>query len=103
MKPKTIQPKKVDKVYTDIVNILKNNKLTVQELLLVLGNTLYTVGASIGGYGTKGPSVKELAELYATKPSLDVALMTNGLQVTTWIEDLDKTVEQIKAEHDKSK
>jgi hypothetical protein len=94
-KSKTVSPLKVDKVYTDIVNILAKNKLTVQELLLVLSNTLYTVGASIGGYKDKGPSVEEIDRMYALKPSLDLAIMLQGLTIGTYINDLDKKYEEL--------
>lgn len=101
-KQKHIDPKKIDKVYTDLVNILRATKLTVPELLLVIGNMTYCVGASIAGYPDgKGPSEADLAKMYATNPTVDVALMVSGLTVSSWCGDLEKKMEEIK-EDDKA-
>lgn len=88
---------KVDKVYKECVKAFQRTKLSVQEILLVYGNLGYTLGASIGGF-EKGPSVQELEKLYAENPNLAIALMLNGLTVTTWIDDLNKTIKDIENE-----
>ncbi len=92
-----VNEKKVDKVYTDIINIFKKSKLTVPELLLVLGNTTYTLGASIAGYKDKekGPGFEKLQEMYAEKPEISTALMLTGMTETIWVNDLDKKYEEI--------
>lgn len=95
-KQKHINPDKINKVYVQLVNIFKETKLTVPELLLTIGNLTYTLGASIGGYESgKGPSEIELAKLHATNPTIDVALMISGLHVASWVGDLEKKQEEI--------
>lgn len=89
---------KIEKLYSDLVKVFSKHKPNVKEILLAYGNLGYCLGASIGGYEDKGPSVKELELLYATKPTIDVALMLNGLTVTLWVDDLSKTIENIKQE-----
>jgi hypothetical protein len=89
---------KADKAYSNIVNFLSKEKLTVEELLLVLSNVNYAVGASIGGYGPKGPSAQELEREYAIKPTVDKALMLTGVTISQWISNLDKKYEEILAE-----
>lgn len=86
---------KVQATVTKIVALLQKQKLTVGEILIVLGNVIYTVGASIGSYKV-GPSAQELEKKYAINPSVDVALMLTGLHVTSWVDSLGKTVEDFK-------
>ncbi len=90
-----VSEKKVQKTYTELVNVFKKNKLNVKEILIVLGNLVYTIGASVGNYGEKGPSPSKLEELYLLKPTIDVALMITGLNICMWQEDLEKKIEDI--------
>jgi len=85
-------PEKVSEAHEKIVDMLKEKKLTVGELLVLYGNLGYTLGASIAGYKEKGPSPEELEKLYYTgssdrKKHLGVALMLQGMTVTSWYED----------------
>ncbi len=89
---------KADKALEDLIKVFAKHKLTIQEILLVYGNLGYTLGASIGGYKDKGPSVSELEHMYATKPTIDVAMMLSGITCTQWINDLDKVIEKIEKE-----
>lgn len=97
---KDISISKVDNCLTDLVKIFNKYKLNVKEILLTYGNLGYNLGAAIGGYKDKGPSVDELELLYATKPTVDVALMINSLQINLWGDDLNKTIENIKKENE---
>lgn len=97
-----ISKNKVDKLYSDIVKLFQKQKPTLKEIIVVYSNLGYTLGASIGGYKDKGPKFEELELLYATKPTIDVALMMQALTMSTWIDDLDKTIEDIKQEKAKN-
>jgi hypothetical protein len=97
-KTQTVDPDKINKVYNEVVKCFQETRLTVNELLLVIGNLTYTLGASIGGHKDKGPSLEELDKAYALKPSIDVALMLSGLQTCQWQLDLEKKYEEILAE-----
>ncbi len=92
---------KIDKAYADLVQVFNKYKLTVPEILIAYGNLGYALGASIGQYKDKGPSAQELELMYATKPSIDVALMLQGLTTTLWVDDLNKTIEDIIKEKEK--
>lgn len=94
---------KIEKAYTELVKVFNKHKLTVPEILIAYGNLGYTLGASIGGYKDMGPSAKDLELLYATKPTIDVALMLQGLTTTLWVDDLNKTMEKIIEENNKEK
>ncbi len=100
---KEVKLSKVDAAYTDLVKVFKKHKLNVREILIATGNCVYALGASIGGYQEKGPGVSELEKLYATNPTVDVAMMITGLQMCTWESDLGKTIEKIKEEQKKDK
>jgi len=79
--------KKTSLMLIELLKVFQNHKPTVGELLVAYGNLGFSLGASIGGYEGKGPSVEELKELYYKDPHrIDVALMLEGLTVTTWFE-----------------
>ncbi len=81
-------PEACTKLYEDLVKVFQEHKPTVGEIIIALGNLQYSVGASIGGYNNeKGPGIEELQKLYYSNPSVDVALMIQGLQTTTWFDD----------------
>ena len=84
-----VSEKKVQKTYTELVNVFKKNKLNVKEILIVLGNLVYTIGASVGNYDKKGPSPSKLEELYLLKPTIDVALMIKSILNDLYGEKID--------------
>lgn len=63
------------------------------EIIIALGNLEYTLGASIDGYKGKGPGIEKLKELYYSSPSVGVAMMLNGITVTSWYEGLKQKEE----------
>lgn len=93
-----VSASKIEKAYTDLVKVFNKYKLNVPEMLIAYGNLGYALGASIGGYEGKGPSSEELNKLYATNPTVDVALMISGLICCTWVDNLGQSVEKIKEE-----
>lgn len=80
-------PDKTSEALTEIVEVFKKYKLRAGEIAIVYGNLGYTLGASIAGYQGTGPGdIKELERLYYTSPTLGIALMLQGMQITTWYE-----------------
>ncbi len=91
---------KVAKAHSDLIDVFNKHGLNVGEIIVTYGNLGYTLGASVGGYKTKGPTMKELEKMYYENPTIDVAMMINGGNVTGWYEDLYKQAEK---EEDKGK
>lgn len=84
-------PERCDKVYDELVKVFQKYKPTVGEIIIAVGNLCYSLGASIGGYKEKGPSVEEIQKLYYAEPGrIDVSLMAQGIIMTTWHEDWEK-------------
>ena len=79
-------PDKCNKAYEELVRVLQDNKLTVSELIIAIGNLSYTIGASIEGFQDKGPGLEEVQRLYKEHPEkIGIAFMVQGLMVTTWL------------------
>ena len=83
-------PEKVNRVFERLVDIFQEEKLTVGEIIIAYGNLGYTLGASVAGYTDKGPSMEELNKMYYSQPSLGVALMIQGMTVTSWYGEWEK-------------
>jgi hypothetical protein len=90
--------KKASQALSDLIDVFQKKKLTIGEILVVYGNLGYALGASIEGYDDKGPSISELEKLYYSNPTPGVALMLQGVTVTTWYEDW---VKKLKEKQDK--
>jgi len=84
-------PEKVEKLVEDLVTSYQEAKPTVGEIIISLSNLTYLLGASIGGFSEKGPSIEELKQLYYQESGrIDVALMLQGMTMTTWYEDWEQ-------------
>lgn len=96
-------PDRCSKVYEELIEVFQKHKPTVGEIIIALGNLTYTIGASIEGYGEKGPGIEEVQKLYYTNPErIGVALMAQGLTTTTWYEDWERLqLEREKAQETK--
>ena len=88
----SFDPDKCSDLYQELVEVFQKYKPTVGELLIAYSNLGYTLGASIGGYKDKGPSMEELEKLYYSQPSLDVALMLQAMTVGSWYDEWEKQV-----------
>ena len=74
------------KIITEIVN---DQSISVHEMLHVIGNVCYSIGASLNGYKGRGPNVEQLKQEYINDPeNLGTALMLNGLTIQTWTQDI---------------
>ncbi len=83
-KTRAFDPDKVDQCYSDLVEVFQKHKLTIGEILIAYGNLGYSLGASMEGYGQKGPGTEELKRLYYSQPTPGVGMMLQGLTITTW-------------------
>lgn len=84
-------PEKVDQCYKELVEVFRKHKLRVGEILIAYGNLGYTLGASVEGYGEKGPGLKELERLYYTQASAGLGLMLSGLTISSWYDTYTDT------------
>jgi hypothetical protein len=72
----------------ELIDVLAKYKLRAQDLVVVYGNLGYAIGASMEGHsGDSGPGVEELQQAYYSKPTLGVALMLQGMLITSWHAD----------------
>lgn len=94
MTQRSFDESKANEALAELIEIFQRKKLTVGEILVVYGNLGYALGASVEGYDEKGPSISELNQLYYTKPSPGVALMLQGVTVTSWYEDWVKKLKE---------
>lgn len=85
-KTQNFDPEKCAKLHSELIQLFQKYSINVSELLIIYGNLGYSLGASIGGYKDKGPSLEELEKLYYAEPKrLDVALMLQGILITDWL------------------
>lgn len=81
-------PDKVERIYEETLEVYQKHKPTTGEILIALSNLTYALGASIGNYDGKGPSLEELKQIYYQKPGrIDVAVMLQGMTMATWYDD----------------
>jgi len=83
-------PEKVNRAFENLVKVFQDEKLTVGEIIIAYGNLGYTLGASIEGFDKNGPTIEELKKMYYTNPSVGVAMMIQGIHVTSWYSDWEK-------------
>ena len=88
--PKEADEEKIGTIFSECVEAFQKGKPNVGEILLAYGNLGYTLGASIEGFDGKGPSIEELEKMYYENPTVGVALMLQGILVTTWLDDYAK-------------
>lgn len=79
---------KVSNSFEKVIKLLNSEGLTTSELVVLLGNLMYTIGASSGGYGSTGPSIDKLEELYQQNPTnISVGLMYQAWLLLAWYEE----------------
>ena len=89
-KASNFDPDKAQEAFGELVDVFQRHRLTVAEILIVLGNLSYTLGASMEGFKEKGPSMEELQKMYYLSPTPGIALMINGVTVCLYFSDLNK-------------
>jgi hypothetical protein len=87
MVPEKTDDNKVAATLAKIHRLLNREHFTIPELLLLYGNLGYEIGAAIAMIEGPGPSLQELQLEDKINPTIDCALMLQGLLVSTWEED----------------
>ena len=78
-------PKKCNDLYIQLIETFQKHKPTVGESIIALGNTMYALGASIGGFKDVGPSPEEVEKLYYQYPDkIEYALMAQAMIICSW-------------------
>lgn len=91
-----IRKEVVDSVARAVVSLINTKKLSVAEMLQLISDTCYAIGASLEGYKERGPQLEELRKLYYQDSTrVGVALMLQGLMVGTWIQGLEVVEEEV--------
>ena len=73
-----------------LIEVLNTSDLTLQDQILVLSNLIMATGASLAGFEGEMPSMEELQHHDLMNPTIDVALMLQGMLMSSWAEDLEK-------------
>lgn len=103
---KTTEETNTDKVSNclgEMIDLLSKEKLTVPELILLLSNLQYAIGASIEGYkeDQKGPNLEQLKKVYYTAPTVGVSMMLAAMEMSTWHDSYLKQLQNTKEKEDK--
>ena len=84
-------PERCNEMFEELVEVFQKHRPTVGEIIVAYGNLGYTLGASVNNYKGKGPGIEQLKELYYKNPGdIGIALMLQGLTVTTWYGDWEQ-------------
>ena len=89
-KAKNFDPEEAQGAFEDLVKVFQERRLTIAEIIIVLGNLSYTLGASIEGFKEEGPSAEELQRMYYSDPSVGTGLMMTGITICSWYSSLGK-------------
>ena len=87
MDSKTTDDNKVAATLAKIHKLLNKEHLTIPELILLYGNLGYQIGSAIAMIEGPGPSLQELQLEDKINPTVDCALMLQGMLVSSWEED----------------
>lgn len=77
---------KTEKLTKKVMALINKAELSIEDLITFYGQLGYSIGASIAGFKGKGPTEKELTKEYYRTPTIDVALMVQGLMIEGWRE-----------------
>ena len=91
--PKTrleFDEKKVSETHAKLIEVFREAKLGIGEILTVYGNLGVTLGASIKKYPEKIPPIEEIEKEYALHPDPGLALILQGAEVVSWYGDWER-------------
>ena len=84
---KQVDNPKAKEALDKIIEILNTSDLTIVDQLLVIANLTMSTGASLAGFDGDMPAMEVLQHLDIVDPTIDVALMMQGLLMTQWVND----------------
>ena len=95
----SFDPEKASELLEELLEVYDKHKPGIGEMIAVTSNLLYSLGHSISPFfgmepreNGKGPSLEQLKLLYYSEPGrLDVAFMMQGLTMSTWYSDWEKS------------
>jgi hypothetical protein len=92
---KYIPTKTKKKILQELIDVLHEYGVTsrdkIPDLLDLYGAFGYSLGASLSGVYDDPPSVEDLKRAYYLNPTVDLALMQQGMLIAGWAEDfIDK-------------
>jgi hypothetical protein len=91
---KNYDPERAELVLRKVLKVFQKHRPTTSEIILILSNLTYSLGGSIESLTTNElPPIEELQKQYYTSPTIGVALMLQGLLISTWFENYQKTLE----------
>lgn len=80
----------INSTLNKLIKLINKSSHTRPELIELYGKLGYLIGASIGGYSENDkPTLQDLKHMYYVNPTLDVALMLQGLTTQTWKKDFE--------------
>jgi hypothetical protein len=82
--------KKVSEAHAKLIEVFREAKLGVGEILTVYGNLGVALGNSIKGYGQNMPQIGEIEIEYARSPDPGLALILQGAEVVSWYGDWER-------------
>ena len=95
---KEVDQDKCARILEKLLADFNQEQLTDKEIVLVLSNTMYSLGAYIEGYKNKGPTLKVLEKQYYTQPTAGNGLMLQGLLMSTWLDTMPNTQPKVSIE-----
>jgi len=85
----SLDTSKTEKLITTILSAIREADPTISEAILAFGSVGYYLGAGIAGVDVNEHhlNVEFLQKEYYSAPTVDVALMLQGLLITSWVDD----------------
>ena len=84
-----MEDKRIQDTVTSLAETLnkeaEKHNLSPADIVRAYGFLGYSIGACMGKYEVKGPGdIEELQKQYYANPTVELALMLQGLLITTW-------------------
>ena len=85
---KTVDNPKAKAALDQLIEVMNNSDLNLQEQIHVLANLIMATGASLAGFSGEMPDMETLQHQDLLNPTIDVALMLQGMLMSRWADDL---------------
>jgi hypothetical protein len=88
------EEEKTSETLDEIIQVLQKRKLREEDLVVLYGNLGYSIGVSMEGIDPQNaPGLEELQKQYHLKPTVGVAMMLQGIIISSWYSDVAKNRE----------
>ncbi len=85
-----IREKKIALTLKQLLKTLNDTNLTPDEVVILTGNFIYSIGAAIAGRIKNPPTLEELETSYMIKPTIDNFLMLTGINISARISPIEE-------------